>query len=38
MVVAIIAGIVFLNERQDVGKKLVGSAITMVGVVLLTMR
>ena len=38
MVVAIIAGIVFLNERQDVGRKLVGSTITMVGVMLLTMR
>ncbi len=38
MAVAIIAGIVFLNEREDVGKKLVGSAITMVGVLLLTMR
>ncbi len=38
MVVAIIAGIIFLNERQDVGRKLIGSAITMVGVMLLTMK
>lgn len=36
MIVSIVAGIMFLGERQDAKKKLVGAAITIVGVVMLT--
>jgi len=36
MIASVIAGIIFLNERQDVKKKLIGSLITLVGAILLT--
>jgi drug/metabolite transporter (DMT)-like permease len=37
IIVSILAGIIFLHERKDIGKKLVGAAITIVGVVVLSM-
>ena len=36
MVVSIFAGIIFLHETQNVGKKIIGSIITTIGVLLLT--
>ncbi len=36
MVVSVITGIIFLNERKDIGKKLIGTVVTLFGVVLLT--
>ena len=36
MVVSVLAGIIFLNERRDITKKLIGTAVTLVGVFLLT--
>lgn len=36
MIVSILAGVIFLRERQDVGKKLVGAVITLAGVYMLT--
>jgi uncharacterized membrane protein len=36
MVFAILAGILFLKEREDVAKKLIGTAIALVGVLLLS--
>lgn len=37
MVISVLAGIIFLKERRDIGKKLLGAGITIVGVVLLTL-
>lgn len=36
MIMGVLAGIIFLKERQDVIKKLVGTAVTIIGVILLT--
>lgn len=36
MIFAILAGILFLNEREDIAKKLIGTAIALVGVMLLS--
>lgn len=36
IVAGVIAGIVFLKEREDIAKKIVGSAVTVIGIYLLT--
>jgi drug/metabolite transporter (DMT)-like permease len=36
MVFSVLAGIIFLRERKDIAKKLVGTAVTLIGVLLLT--
>lgn len=36
MIFSVLAGIIFLKERRDIKKKLVGSAVTLIGVLLLT--
>ncbi|MGH7245645.1 MAG: EamA family transporter [Candidatus Levyibacteriota bacterium] len=36
MITSVIGGIVFLGEKKDIGKKLLGSIVTIVGVILLT--
>jgi drug/metabolite transporter (DMT)-like permease len=36
IIVSILAGIIFLKERKDIGKKLIGAAITITGVVVLS--
>ena len=36
LVFSVLAGIIFLNERENIGKKLVGTAVTIIGVLLLT--
>lgn len=36
MIVSVIAGIVFLHERENMGKKIVGSIISLFGIYLLT--
>lgn len=36
LVTSILAGIIFLKERQDIWKKCIGTAITIIGVVLLS--
>lgn len=36
MILGVIAGIIFLNERKDIFKKLLGSIVTIIGVILLT--
>lgn len=36
MIFSVLAGIIFLKEGQDIGKKLIGATITIVGVVLLS--
>lgn len=35
-VIAVILGIVFLGEKKDIGKKLVGSIVAIVGILILT--
>ena len=37
LVFAVVAGIVFLNERKDIPKKIIGTAVTVIGVVLLSL-
>lgn len=37
MIFAILAGIIFLKEREDVAKKLIGTVIALVGVMLLSL-
>ncbi len=37
IIVSILAGIIFLKERTDIGKKLIGAAITIIGVVVLSL-
>jgi uncharacterized membrane protein len=36
LVTSIIAGILFLKERNDIGKKILGTIITLVGVIILS--
>lgn len=36
MILSVLAGIIILKERKDIFKKLLGSAVTIIGVVLLT--
>lgn len=36
LVFSILAGIIFLKEREDIGKKLIGSAVTIAGVLILS--
>ncbi len=36
MIFSVLAGIILLKERQDIGKKLIGATITIIGVVLLS--
>jgi drug/metabolite transporter (DMT)-like permease len=36
MILSVLAGIIFLKERTDIGKKLIGASITVIGVVLLS--
>lgn len=36
MIISVLAGIIFLNERKDIRKKIIGSVITVVGIILLT--
>jgi len=36
MVLSVLGGIILLKERKDILKKLVGTAVTIVGVILLT--
>jgi drug/metabolite transporter (DMT)-like permease len=36
MIVSVIAGIIFLHERNNIGKKILGSIITVIGIVVLT--
>jgi uncharacterized membrane protein len=36
LVTSILAGIIFLKERSDIGKKLIGAAITIIGVIILS--
>lgn len=36
MILGVLAGIIFLKERQDIFKKLLGSVVTIIGVILLT--
>ena len=36
LVTSILAGIIFLKERNDIGKKLIGATITIVGVIILS--
>lgn len=38
MIVSILGGIVLLNERQDIGKKLFGAVITIAGILMLSLR
>lgn len=37
ILLGVIEMVVFLNERQDIGKKLLGTAITLAGVLILTL-
>jgi len=37
LVTSIIAGIIFLHERQDIKKKLIGATITIIGVIVLSL-
>lgn len=36
LITSILAGIIFLNEREDIGKKIIGTVITIIGVILLS--
>lgn len=36
LITSILAGIIFLKEREDIGKKLIGTVVTLVGVLLLS--
>ena len=36
IIVSILAGIIFLKERDDIGKKLIGATITIIGVIVLS--
>jgi drug/metabolite transporter (DMT)-like permease len=36
MIASVLAGIIFLKETEDMGKKIIGSAISIIGVILLT--
>jgi drug/metabolite transporter (DMT)-like permease len=36
MVFSVLAGIIFLKERENIGRKLIGTAVTLVGILLLT--
>jgi drug/metabolite transporter (DMT)-like permease len=36
LVISVLAGIIFLGERKDIGKKLIGGAITVIGVLALS--
>ncbi len=36
MIISVVAGIIFLKERKNIGRKLIGATITVVGVVLLS--
>lgn len=36
LVLSVLAGIIFLKERDKIGKKLIGTAVTIIGVLLLT--
>jgi drug/metabolite transporter (DMT)-like permease len=36
LVFSVLAGIIFLHERKDIGKKLIGAAITIIGVIILS--
>jgi len=36
MIFSVVAGIIFLNERENIAKKLIGTAVTLIGVLLLT--
>jgi drug/metabolite transporter (DMT)-like permease len=38
MIVSILGGIILLNERQDVGKKIFGAIITIAGILMLSLR
>lgn len=38
LIFSVLAGIIFLKERENIGRKLVGTAITIVGVLLLTIK
>jgi drug/metabolite transporter (DMT)-like permease len=35
MIISVIAGIIFLKERKDIPKKLIGSTITVIGIILI---
>lgn len=36
LIFSVLAGIIFLNEKENIGKKLIGTAVTLIGVLLLT--
>jgi len=36
LVFSVLLGVIFLHERKDIGKKLIGSAITIIGVIILS--
>ena len=36
LIFSVLAGIIFLKERDNIGKKLIGTAVTLIGVLLLT--
>ena len=36
MVTGVLAGIIFLKERQDILRKMIGTAVAVIGVILLT--
>jgi uncharacterized membrane protein len=36
LVTSIIAGILFLKERNDIGKKIIGTIITLIGVIIIS--
>lgn len=36
LVVSVLAGIILLKERQDISRKLIGTAVTLIGIILLT--
>lgn len=36
LITSVLAGIIFLKEREDIGKKLIGSILTIIGVILLS--
>lgn len=38
MIIAVIGGIVFLNEKQDIGKKIIGSTLALGAILLLTLN
>ncbi len=35
LIVSVLSGIIFLNERENIGRKLIGAAVTIIGVLLL---